>query len=48
MGTLFCVNVVVPHTGKAVEGVCPNVVQGCASKGFAKSTKMIKKRKWNI
>jgi hypothetical protein len=29
-GTEFWVNVVVPQTGKAVEGVCPKVVQGWA------------------
>lgn len=27
-GTFACVNTVVPHTGKAVEGVWPRVVQG--------------------
>ena len=29
-GTVTCVKVVVPQTGKAVEGVCPRLVQGCA------------------
>ena len=28
--TLPWLNVVVPQTGKAVAGVCPSVVQGCA------------------
>ena len=32
-GTLFCVNVVVPQTGKAVCGFWPGLVQVCA---FAK------------
>ena len=29
-GTVLWVNTVVPQTGKAVGGVCPSVVQGCA------------------
>jgi len=29
-GTVFCVNVVAPQTGKAVTGLCPAVVHGCA------------------
>ncbi|HEY0678902.1 MAG TPA: hypothetical protein VGD17_11490 [Chitinophagaceae bacterium] len=29
-GTVFCVNTLVPQTGKAVEGVWPGDVQTCA------------------
>ena len=29
-GTVCCVKVDVPHTGKAVPGFCPKLVQGCA------------------
>jgi hypothetical protein len=44
-GTLFCSNLVVPHTGKAVEGVWPSVVQACPKAEFAHTErKMIKNK----
>jgi hypothetical protein len=30
MGTVVCWKTLVPHTGKAVAGVCPGVVHVCA------------------
>jgi hypothetical protein len=40
LGTLFCVNTAVPQTGKAVDGVCPNVVQACANALLGKRKKV--------
>lgn len=31
LGTFVCENTDVPQTGNAVDGVCPNVVQGWAA-----------------
>jgi hypothetical protein len=45
IGTLFCSNLVVPHTGKAVEGVWPSVVQACPKAEFTHTErKMIKNK----
>jgi len=41
MGTDVCVNILVPHTGSAVYGVWPLVVQGCAVQKRLKTTKKI-------
>jgi hypothetical protein len=44
IGTSTWLKVFVPHTGNAVEGVCPGALQFCAS---AKNAHRIKKNKAN-
>ena len=44
MGTMVCLKVLVPQTGKAVEGVWPGLVQGwaAANKEQVKASKVVR------
>ena len=48
IATLLCSKTVVPQTGKAVEGVCPEVVQGWAQTAEANNRRKMTKMKFAL